>query len=436
VISTYLVKKHLLFILILPFILFSTACTGENDDIPDFTLSNTGPYMLNMSHLEILKSKMDDPFIEAELSKLKLLADEALINDFEYVTDKANLPPSGDRNDYMSLARYLWPDPSTGDYTVIRDGITNPKIYQYDRPKLDRISTEIFYLSLAYYYFENEDYARKATELISNWFLEEDTKMNPNLNYAQVALGVNNNRGNPQGIIDTNDFIKVIDAISLIYDSRHWTTSKHKELKAWFYSFSRWIDSNYNANAFCDIGWCNNVSTWIDAQKTIYFLFTEQEDRLNSASSIQPIRDKISLQFSSNGIQRDESTRTLSQHYFYFNLRGYMKIAAMRKQRTGYDRDWTILNSPDIGGIKPSLDAIVKHLNGEDTSNFFNQANGFNNCRYLEIFRPAAIIFDHQEYEDIANQLLYHQCSNLNITLTMPPLEWIGTEEPENSTLF
>jgi hypothetical protein len=37
----------------------------------------------------------------------------------------------------------------------------------------------------------------------------------------------------------------------------------------------------------------------IDAQKTIYFLFTEQEDRLNSTSSIQPIRDKISLQFSS-----------------------------------------------------------------------------------------------------------------------------------------
>ncbi len=435
-ISSYLAKKHLLITLILTAVIFSTACISENDRIPDFTVSNTGPYMLNVNHLDLLKSRMDDPFIKAELSKLKLLADEALINDFEYVTDKANLPPSGDRNDYMSLARYLWPDPSTGDFTVVRDGITNPIIYQYDRPKLDRISTSIFFLSLAYFYFENEDYARKATELISNWFLEEDTKMNPNLNFAQVALGVNNNRGNHQGIIDTNDFIKVIDAASLIYDSRHWTTSKHKELKAWFYSFSRWIDSNYNADAFCDPSWCNNISTWIDAQKIIYFLFTEQEDRLNSSSSIQPIRKKIPLQFSPDGIQQAEESRTLFRHYFYFNLRGHIAIALMRKQRGDNDRDWSYYNSPDFGGIKPALDRIVRFLNGTDASGSFNQASDFDNCRYLEIFRPAAIIFDHQEYEDIANQLLYHQCSNLNITLTMPPLEWIGTEEPENSTLF
>lgn len=435
-ISSNLVKKHFLIALLLPVILLNTACISEIEDIPEFTVSNTGPYFLNMNHLDILKSKMDDPFIESELSKLQLLADEALINDFEYVTDKVSIPPSGDRNDYMSLARYFWYNPSTGVYDDERDGQTNPEIYQYDRPKLDRISTAIFYLSLAYFYFENEDYAQKATELIDNWFLNEDTGMNPNLNYAQVIKGVNNSNGSLQGIIDTIDFIKVIDAVSLIYDSRYWTNNKHIELKTWFYSFSKWIDSRFNADAFCKKTWCNNVSTWIDAQKIIYFLFTEQEDRLNSTSSLQPIRDKISLQFTPEGIQRDERTRTLSQHYFYFNLRGYMKIASMRKQRTGYDRDWPVFNSPDFGGIKPSLDAILSFMNGEDTSGFFNQASSFDNCRYLEIFRPAALIFDHQEYEDAVKQLLYHQCSNLNITLTMPPLEWLNKETPENTTLF
>lgn len=431
-----MIKKLLILVFVIPFIIFNTGCISEADDIPDFTVSDTGPYMLNMTYMNLLKSKMDDPLIESELSKLKLLADEALINDFEYVTDKVHIPPSGDKNDYMSLARYLWPDPVTGDYTVIRDGVTNPEIYQYDRPKLGRISTAIFHLSLAYFYFEEREYAQKAIELITNWFLKQDTKMNPNLKFAQVALGVNDNRGSAQGIIDTNDFIKIIDSISLIYDSRYWTNSNHLELKAWFYSFSKWIDSRYNTDAFCNKTWCNNVSTWIDAQKTIYFLFTEQDDRLNSDRSIQPLRDKIDLQFTEEGIQRDEQSRALAQHYFYFNLRAYMKIGLMRKQRTGFDRDWPVLNSADFGGIKPSLDVIVIYLNGEDASSFFNQASEFDNCRYLEIFRPAAIIFEHQEYEDVVKQLQFNGCSNLNVTLTLPPLEWLGDEEPENTSLF
>ena len=435
-IHSFAFKKNLLIFFTLPALFFIAACSGDTVDIPEFSESDTGPYMLDMTHLNLLKSKLDDPFIQEEYNRLILVADDLLINNFEYVTDKDNIPPSGDINDYMSLARYLWPDPSTGVYTETRDGITNPEIYQYDRPKLDRISNAIFYLSLAYFYSENEEYAEKATNLISKWFIEKDTRMNPNLNYAQVALGVNNNSGNLQGIIDTIDFIDIIDSISLIYDSRFWTSSKHTELKKWFYSFSEWIDSRYNADAFCKVAWCNNVSTWFDAQKIIYFLFTEQVERLNSTSSVQPIEKKISLQFTSDGIQKNEETRALSQHYFYFNLRAYMKIAQMRKQRTGFDRDWPVLNSADFGGIKPSLDIIVNYLNGEDPSQFFSPTSDFDNCRYLEIFKPAAVLFEHAEYEDVSKQLLYHGCSNLNISLTLPPLKWMVFEEPVNPSLF
>lgn len=430
-------KLHYI-IIILPILLFTVSCSDKSEEIPEFTISNTGPYMLNMTYMDTLKSRIDHPFVQEELNRLILIAEDFLINDFEFVTDKSEPPPSGDINDYMSLARYLWPD-STGAFTINRDGITNPKIYQYDRPKLDRISTAILFLSLAYFYTEEEKFAERATTLISDWFLDSNTMMNPNLNFAQVALGVNNNRGNHQGIIDTIDFIRIIDSISLIYESWHWTSNKHLQLKAWFYSFSRWIDRKYNADAFCSETWCNNISTWIDAQKTIYFLFTEQDDRLNSASSIQPLSDKIALQFSEVGIQRDESTRTLSQHYFYFNLSAYMHIALMRKHRTGFDRDWQVLNSPDFGGLKPSLDVLVDYLNGEDVSAFFRHSDNFDNCRYLEIFRPAAIVFEHPPYEEIAQTLIHHcrsvpEFNQFHITLTLPPLEWLENSGPDNSS--
>lgn len=414
-------------------ILLHTGCVDSSGGIPDFTESDTGPYMLNMTYLEILKSKMDDPFISEEINRLTRVANELLHHDYEYVTDKdrSYIPSSIDKNDYVSLHRYSWAD-STGRYTIYDESRSNPDIYKFDRPKLDRISTAIFYLSLAYFYTDEEDYARKSIELISNWFLNNETKMNPHLKYAQVALGVN--RENDQGIIDTIDFIKIIDSISLIYHSRYWTTSKHIELKDWFYSFSKWIDSRYNADAFCGETWCNNISTWKDAQKTIYFLFTEQEDRLNSSKSIQPIEDKISLQFTPDGHQPFEDRFRSQQHYFYYNLRGYMSIALMRKQRPSNDRHWQVLKSSDFGGIKPSLDVIVSFINNEDISEFFRPDGNFDKCRYLEIVRPAAIAFEHPEYEGAAQQLIFDGCRNLDISLTLPPLEWIETEAQEIPT--
>jgi hypothetical protein len=46
------------------------------------------------------------------------------------VTSKSQTPPSGDKHDYMSLARYFWPNPATANHLpyVQRDGQSNPQI--------------------------------------------------------------------------------------------------------------------------------------------------------------------------------------------------------------------------------------------------------------------------------------------------------------------
>ncbi len=414
------------FILLSVTLLLLTCTNSELEIIPEFTISNTGPYIMDNDLLNMVKENLDHPDFLVEYERLLSGADKILNkNDFQFVTDKKHIPPSGDIHDYMSIARYLWPDPSTGAFTETRDGQTNPLIYEYDRPKLSSISSSIYTLSLAYYFSENEEYAKKASELITGWFLDRNTRMNPNLNYAQVALGVNNNSGSHQGIIDSNDFIKIIEGVSLIYDSNHWNSEDHKQLKKWFYLFSNWITSKYNPDYSCKEYACTNVSTWFDAQKTIYFLFTEQADRLNSSSSIQPIREKISNQFTEMGVQQAERTRALSQHYFYFNLRGYMKIALLRKNKTGYDRDWQTFQSANYGGIKPSLDALADYLNGEDVSLFFDVSDDFDDCRYLEIFKPAVVAFENELYNNAAHQLTSSGCSNPDILLPFPYLHWI-----------
>ncbi|MDZ7717895.1 MAG: alginate lyase family protein [Balneolaceae bacterium] len=398
---------------------------NESLEIPDFTESNTGPYILNVRHMEFIKEHRDSlPIVSRDYDLLISGADRLLDEEFAYVTDKEKLPPSGDNHDYMSLSRYAWPNDSTGVYDDIRDGQTNPEIYDYDRPKLARFSSAVYALSLAYFYTNQEKYAEKATELIKGWFLNPSTRMKPNMKYAQVALGVNDNQGMAQGIIDANDFINVIEAISLLYNSHHWTHNDHVEMKKWFFKFTRWIIQNYNADAFES----TNISTWLDVQRAVYFLFTEQKQYLNSSSHIMPVKQKIDTQLTADGALPNEKSRVRSQHYVYYNLRAYMNLALVRKNRTGQDRDWPDLASQNYAGLRPALQSLISYLNGADASQYFSESENFDNCRYLDIFKPAAIAFESEEYDMISQQLLKSGCRDPNLTLVFPKLSDIKRE--------
>ncbi len=395
----------------------------QSEDIPDFSSSNTGPYIINTNYLDIIKENLEsDPIIREEYKLLIEGADRFLAHNFRYVTEKPEVPQGGSINDYVSISRYWHPD-SSGAQTIYIDGVTNPQVEQFDRPKLAEMSSGVFTLALAYYISGNEDYAEKAADILRKWFFDPNTRMNPNMNFAQIRLGVpDTGGGGSPGIIDANDFIQVIDAASIIYDDGSWSGQSHIQLKEWFYQFSRWIIRNYNADAYST----TNVSTWLDVQRAIYFMLSEQEDKLNSGFYIPPVSERINTHFDASGNQPNEVTRGRPQHYVYFNLRGYMNIIHLRRNRTAADRDWQILDTADKGGLKPALDMIADFITGNQQTGTFVTEPGFDDCRYLELMRPAALAFNSQHYENAANQLLSRGCRNSAITLVYPSIELLN----------
>ncbi len=397
------------------------ACS-KSDGIPDFTSSNTGPYILNAEHLELIMDTLEhDPILQESYIKLILGADSLLGATFEFVTDKKDTPVSGTKNDYMSIHRYSHIDSRGNPYQD--ESKSNPLVDEYDRVRLARFSSAVYTLSLAYFFTSDEKYAQKASQLIKSWFFEEESRMNPNMDYSQVRIGQpGTGGGGTQGIIDANDFILIIEGVSLLYDSHHWSGENHKNLKEWFYLFSDWIQKNYNTDAYS----ATNVSTWMDVQRSVYLLFTEQEGRLNSGSHVPPVSDRIQNQLSPLGIQTYESGRPRSQHYVYFNLRGFINLANIRKNRTGNDRDWPVLSSGNYGGLKPAIDQLADYVEGNSPSLFFETNPDFDSCRYLEIFRPAAVIFNSADYDKAAQKLLDSGCRNSNISLTYPSLGLLG----------
>src|ERR1700761_5710699 len=106
--------------------------------------------------------------LKTALERLLHEADRRLEQKAPSVMDKKQVPPSGDKHDYMSQAPYFWKDTNSPDGKYIRrDGERNPEIRNNsDAANLSSVCSGVHVLGLAYYFTGDEKYAAKATELM------------------------------------------------------------------------------------------------------------------------------------------------------------------------------------------------------------------------------------------------------------------------------
>jgi hypothetical protein len=271
---------------------------------------------------------------DAPLNRLKREADQALLRGPFSVTDKAFIPPSGDRHDYVSLARYFWPDPNTPDGLpyVSRDGQVNAEIFTIpDHRNFDTLMEDAFTLGLAFYFTDDERYARHAATLLRVWFLDEPTRMNPNLNFCQGIRGLNNGRS--AGIIETRELALVVDAIGLLAGSGTWSPADRRGMERWFGVFLEWLRKSELGVQEAQNS--NNHGTYYDAQVAALALFLDQTDLARSIVETA-MKARIPVQFEPDGRQPLELARTLSWHYCVFNLTAWFRLASLG-ERLGMD---------------------------------------------------------------------------------------------------
>ena len=245
------------------------------------------------------------------------------------VMNKTQLPPSGDKHDYMSQAPYWWPDPSKPDGKpyIRKDGDRNPEINGItDHDQLGEVIREVELLSLAYFYSGKEQYAQHTARLLKTWFLDEKTKMNPHLNFGQGIPGINMGRG--IGIIETRDLGKVCDAATLISTSKHWDNSSHQQLKAWLSAYTNWLTTSLIGKDEADEH--NNHGTYYSVQLIALALFTENNSL--AKSQLDTVKLRLQRQLKPDGSQPHELARTLPYNYATMNLRGFFELAMLAKK--------------------------------------------------------------------------------------------------------
>mgnify|MGYP002132868669 FL=1 len=240
------------------------------------------------------------------------------------VMDKRQIPPSGDKHDYMSQGPYWWPDTTKkeGKPYIRRDGVRNPEIDLIsDSEEMDLMTDDVVLLTMAFEKTKDEKYARFASKLIETWFLNPSTRQTPHLNFGQGIPGINTGRG--IGIIETRLLYKITDAATRLRASKTWTAEKHAALKAWFSTYLTWLLESPIGLDEADEH--NNHGTYYDVQVVNYALFVGKDEL--ARKQLEVTKKRIESQIKPDGSQPFEMARTKSLGYCVMNLTGFFLLA-------------------------------------------------------------------------------------------------------------
>lgn len=349
-------------------------------------------FIWDLEHLEKVRGSLqEEPFYAKAWEALKAEADEDLDAEPLSVMMKTKTPASGDKHDYMSLARYYWPDPSKPDGLpyISRDGISNPELKELDRNRLSETADRVTTLSLAWFFSGDEKYARKATELLRVWFLNEDTKMNPNLEYAQMVPGRDNGKGRCYGVLDSYSFVEMLDAVELLDTSKSFTDEDSQGIRAWFGELLDWMLTSQQGKDECSQA--NNHGTAYDAQVISLALHAGKDDIAREIIMEFP-QKRVFTQIEPDGRQPHELRRTIAYHYSWYNLTHYIDIYLMA-DKLGIDIDQA--ESEDGRSFYKALDFLVPYLGTGGETWPYQQISGWNGVEqnlYRDLYRTATLL--------------------------------------------
>jgi len=332
------------------------------------------------------------------------------------VIEKDEIPSSGDKHDFLSLAPYRWPDPREPDGLpyVRSGGKLNPEVYSIpDKKNMDDMVYRVKILSLAYYFTDDPQYASKATELLRVWFLNNSTGMHPNLQYAEVVRGENNNDGTMRGILHGKYLPDVIDSIRLIKHSPSWSNQDQQGMELWFNKYLDWLIHSDHGKE--ERGQHNNHGTWYRVQVSAIALFLNKTGIARSL--LHDVGDElIARQIEPDGSLRFEISRKNSAlDYSTFNVLGLFRLASMG-EHLGIDL-WNY-RTPEGAGLQKALDYLLPFLLDKEAWPH-SQTKPIDRKNMVDLLCRAAIHYpDNQSYVQACKSA---STKDINVALSFPP---------------
>jgi len=277
------------------------------------------------------------------------------------ITASSSPRSKGGKHDYFSEGDYWWPDPKNpnGPY-IRRDGFSDPQNFNDHREALIRLSLIVPALTAAWLITEDKRYAAHAVLHLRAWFIDPETMMNPNLEYAQAIWGVSPGRGT--GIIDTLHLVEVSRAARHLEKAQAMTPAEALGVRNWFAAYLVWMRDSKNGKE--EEAAKNNHGTCWAAQAAAFAAYTGNEEAL--ALCRERFRELLPAQMAANGSFPLELARTKPYSYSLFDLDA-LAIVCLIASAAGSSQDnlWEFA-LPNGDRFKKAVDFMFPYI--EDKS--------------------------------------------------------------------
>ncbi|MCB1217310.1 alginate lyase family protein [bacterium] len=356
--------------------------------------------------------RSEDGALYPALQNLLARAEQELQQEPLSVVNKEQLPASGDPHDYLSYAPYWWPDPDKPDGLpwINRDGEVSPQSRALpDAGNKSRLFSALRQLCLAWHFSGDERYAGHAAVLLRAWFLDEETRMNPNLEHAQAIPGRRDGSG--FGIIDWSQTAELLDHITMLESWEGWTMEDREGIRQWFREFRDWLLTSDKGRA--EAATFNNHGTWYDTLIVSISLFLDDEETARRVCNAAGEK-RFAPQIAADGSQPLELRRTKSWDYSIYNLWAMVVLARLAQH---VDVDLWHYRDDEGAGIREALLFLLPYAQGEKEwqwkqikqIHYDRYTSMLNELAYVDADEslPSEIARIPEEYDLSAPQALY-----------------------------
>jgi hypothetical protein len=328
----------------------------------------------------------------------------------------------GGPTDFYSNGDYWWPNPNTtnGLPYVQRDGQTNPENFIAHRQAVRQLSDAVAALGAAYKITGDDRYAKKSAELLKVFFLDQKTRMNPNLQYAQAIPGVSSGRGT--GIIDTLHLVEIPKAVEAMEKSPAFPPEVLSGLKKWFADYIAWMTTSKNGHDEANAGNNHAVAFWL--QVAVFAEFTGDEKNLAECRR-RFTEVFVPKQMTNDGSFPAELRRTKPYGYSIFQLDNMVTLCQVLSTPKNDLWNFTL---PDGRNIHKAVEFMYPYLADKSTwprKPDVNAWEGWPARQPSLLF--AGLAFDEPKYLDLWHKLTPDPTNEevrRNIAITQPVL-WV-----------
>lgn len=299
--------------------------------------------------------------IEAPLKdKIVKLAEEDILADPVTITSFIAERSAGTQHDFYSEGDYWWPDSLNPDGPYVRrDGHTNPDNFVQHRHAMIRFSRIVGNLTSAYLLTGDKKYVEPILTHVRAWFINDSTRMNPNLLYAQAIKGVATGRG--IGIIDTIHLIEVVQSLLRLREEGLVPQSVDEGVQKWLKEYVGWLTTHpYGEH---EMNATNNHGTCWAMQVAMFAKYIGDKDVMKLCSD----RFKnifIVNQMASDGSFPQERSRTKPYGYSLFNLDAMATICQILS--TEEDNLWDYTTS-DGRNMRKAIEYMCPYISDKST---------------------------------------------------------------------